>query len=189
MPEDAYTGEINRLDFEKGILYTKATLPEGFKLRGEFVSIGNDRYTHRSSYRIESVSREGDLTAIKLAPTTFVIGRAHLDRSPPDEKTLPNIVPLEYAKSVGGKASGFFGGKTIASSNGSVKTTIRSIEAGQRITVASSAGFKAGDDAIIYDIQPADDFNIPCWIQVNRDERGKWVTTGNVDATVTGLPK
>lgn len=189
MPRDAYRGSIDRIDFEKSILYTKATLPEGLKLRGEFVSIGNDKYTHRSSYRIESVSREGDITAIHVAPTTIVIGRAHLDRSPPDEKTLPNVVPLEYAKSVGGKASGFFDGKTIATPDDRAKTTIRSIQGGERITVDSAAGFKAGDDAIIYDIQPGDDFNIPCWVQVKRDENGKWVTTGNVDAKVAGLPK
>ncbi len=189
LPQDAYCGSIDRIDLEKNILYTKGTLPEGEKLRGEFVSIGNDNYTHRSSYRIESVSRAGDETAIHLAPTTFIIGRAHLDRSPPDEKTLPNVVPLEYAKSVGGKASGFFDGKTIIAPNTHAKTTIRSIEGGQRITVASSAGFKAGDDAIIYDVQPGDDFNIPCWVQIKRDANGKWVTTGNVDAKVEGLPK
>lgn len=180
LPAPSFTGRITRIDEQKQILYTSEHLVTDSKLTGEFVSIGNKAYSHRSSYRIASVSYDQGMTAIKLAPTSFVIGRAHLDTMPPDDTTLPNVIPLEYAKSVGRKASGFYNGKTIATPDGSARTTITDILApdGETIKVESSTGFKASDDAIIYDIQPGDDLLIPRWTIATQNDSGKWNYTG-----------
>ena len=179
--QSSLAGSIARIDDANHVIYTTARFPDSTSLSGEFLSIGNAAYSHRSAYRIESVSRVNDETAIKLAPTSFVIGRAHIDQAPPDQATLPNVIPLEYAKSVGRKASGFYSGKTIATPDGRVRTTITDILApdGETIKVQKSDGFKAGDDAVIYDIQPGDDFTVTCWGQATRDAQGKWTVSSN----------
>jgi hypothetical protein len=183
LPSATYTGTIDRIDPATSTLYTKAPIADKH-FAGQFISIGNPAYTHRSSYRIEKISREGDTTAIKLAPTTFIIGRGHLDQAPPDEKTLPNVVPLEYAKSVGRKASGFYNGKVLTSASNETRTKITDIPApdGETIKVENSRGFKSGDDVVIHDIQPGDDFTIPCWMQTSRGDN--WKPSGNVDARI-----
>jgi hypothetical protein len=182
-----YEGAIDEIDFDQNILYTRADLPAGAVLAGQFINLGSDASHHRSSYRIDRVSRKDGRTAIHLAPTTLILGRVHLDRNPPDAKTLPNVVPLEYAKSLAHKDSGFFTGKTIATPDGRARATITGFDGakGTTISVSDAAGFKAGDDAVIFDVQPGDAFTIPCWARITRGSSGgKWTSTSNVPITI-----
>lgn len=186
----SYDGVIERADHEKRILYTRLRLPEGEVLSGQFLYVGSAAdapiaYSQQSPYRISSVRREGELTAIHLAPTTFIIGRAHLSANPPDAHTLPNVVPLEFAQSLGHKASGFYRGKLATSADGATKTIIRDIDAtATTIRVESSAGFKANDDVYIHDLRSGDTIRIPCFASLRRDSSGAWRFSGNVAGTL-----
>jgi hypothetical protein len=157
-PEPQVQSPIERIDYDRNILYTKAALPTGSTLAGQFLSIGNPRYAQTSSYRIESVSRDGDLSAIHLAPTRLILGRGHLDAAPPpDGKTLPNVTPLEYGKSLKHAWSGFFRGKYVATPDGRASTHLQRLDDhGMTMTVDDSTGFAAGDDVLIYDVRPGD---------------------------------
>lgn len=183
----AYEGRIERIDFERNILYTHARLPEGDTLAGGFVSLGNTAYSQRSLYRIASVSREGDLTALQLAPTTLILGRAHLGAAPSDAHALPNIVPLEYAKRVGRQSSGFFRGKRVATPDGRAATHLRDVAGttGIEMTAESTRGFRAGDDLVIYDVQAGDTFSLPCWAHVQRLPDGRLQARANAALTLT----
>jgi hypothetical protein len=125
------------------------------------------------------------MTAIHLAPTTLILGRGHLDADPPDDKTLPNVVPLEYAKSAARRESAFFVGKTVSTPDGRVATTISGVDkSGTTIRVADATGFKAGDDLVIHDVRSGDTFRMPCWVRLVRGAHGDWVYEGNVPAAV-----
>jgi hypothetical protein len=189
LAQAAYEGRIERIDFENNLLYTRVSLPEGEVLASAFISLGGREYAQRSAYRIASVTREGAETAIQLAPTTLILGRGHLDEAPPDERTLPNVVPLEYAKSLGRKpaGSGFFRGKSVATPDGRARTRIRAVagDTGMAMTVASARGFRAGDDLVIYDVQPGDPFRLPCWAYLERQADGRLRVRSNAPLTVT----
>jgi hypothetical protein len=154
-------GTIERVDYEACILYTKARLAEGNALSGQFLFVGNPAYAQDSAYRIDHVATDGDLTAIHLAPTRLTLGRGHLEVAPTDGKVLANIVPLEYAKSVGGKASGFFRGKRVTNGDGSAEGRIEQVAGdGLTITLDRPAGFAAGDDVVIYDVSAGDSLRV-----------------------------
>jgi hypothetical protein len=187
LDSERYEGAIDGIDFDQNILYTAADLPAGSALAGQLINLGNDATGHRSSYRIDHVSHENGKSAIHLSPTTLILGRIHLDRDPPDGKTLPNIVPLEYAKSLAHKDSGFFTGKTVATANGRARTSITGFDGakGTTISVSDASGFRRGDDAVIYDAQPGDHFTIPCWGQITRNGAGgTWQCRSNVPVAI-----
>ncbi len=187
----ALGGKIDRIDAGRNVLFTQATLPAGDALAGQFLIANNPAYAQASPYRIASVSRDGDLTAIQLAPTRLTIGQVRLTQDPTDPHILPNVVPLEYAKSLARKPSGFYRGKVAATADGKVSTAIRDIGArGMSITVESSAGFAAGQDVIVHDLRPGDEFTIPTRARATRGASGAWVVTTNGPATFAppGMP-
>lgn len=160
---DGATGIIEEIDYEKGILFVRPTRPLEGDLAGRFVHVTNPAYAQDSPYRIAAVApSDGGLTAIRLAPTRLILGRAHMDDAPADGKTLPNLVPIEYAKSLKHKYSGFFRGKRLETPDGRSSTRIQAIDdQGLSITVESSDGFRAGDDLLIYDVSVGDGIRIP----------------------------
>jgi hypothetical protein len=158
------TGTLKKIDYQNLILYTDAKLPEGNALAGQVVHVTNPSYSQESPYRIASVTREGDLFAIHLTPTRFVLGRGHLDTDPPDGNTLPNVLPLEYGKSVARKSSGYFHGKRVATRGGEASARILDFDDTAMImTVDSAKEFKAGDDLIVYDISEGDTIRLPIY--------------------------
>ena len=164
-PAPEVQGTIERVDYERNILYTKALLPKSSA--GQFLYISNPGYSQSSPYRIGSVSTEGGVTAIHLAPTRLVLARGHMTDAPADAMHLPNVTPLEYAKSVKRKWSGFFAGKTVATPDGRATTRIRRLDKdGMVMTVDSSTGFRAGDDLVIYDVRPGDQLRLPGFSQI-----------------------
>jgi hypothetical protein len=168
---------VERVDDAKNILYTKAKLPEGDALTGKLLYIENAAYSQASAYRIQSV-RGGDaaMTAIRLMPTRLTLARGHLADDPPaGGKTLPNITPLEYAKSVRRMSSGFFRGKRVTSGDGKASAVIGDFaKDGTAMTVDSAEGFKAGDDLIIHDVWPGDMLRLPRPIHRSRSADGTW---------------
>jgi hypothetical protein len=164
-----FSGKIVRVDYHECALYVDGELPTGDALAGEFLSIGRDTYSHRSSYRIAGVSTRSHMTRIQLAPTTLLLARGHLGEKSRGN-VLDNIVPQEYAKSVKRTPSGYFRGKKIASADGSAKTTIREITDPDTrlIEVMDASAFKAGSDILIFDVQDGDDFVIPSVIHEAR---------------------
>jgi hypothetical protein len=143
---------VQKVDYEKNILYTKATLPPC-----KLVHVANPAYAQMSVFRVASIAKEGDLTAIHLIPTRLILGKGHLDADPKYPTVLPNVTPLEYAKSVAHKPSGFFRGKRVATPTGLAVTHIVDTDAeGMALTVQSTQGFKAHDDLIIYDVSEGD---------------------------------
>jgi hypothetical protein len=166
---------IERIDYDKNILYAKADLPAGGALAGQFLYVSNPGYAQSSAYRIASVSRDGDLTAIHLAPTRLILGRGHMDTDPPGPHALPNVTPLEYGHSLVRVWSGFFRGKFISTPDGRASTWIQKLDQqAMGITVKQSSGFKAGNDLVIYDIRPGDQIRLPRFAQMSRDNSGAW---------------
>src|SRR5262249_2986740 len=108
-----YTGVISDLDEQSNTLYTTQALPEGAALAGQPITLHNPAYSRGTSYRIASISSENDRYAIHLAPTTFQLARGRMTGSAKDNHTLPNTIPLEYAKSVTRKSTHFFQGKLL----------------------------------------------------------------------------
>jgi hypothetical protein len=102
--------------------------------------------------------------------------------------TLPNVVPLEYAKSLGRKpaGSGFFRGKLAATPDGRAQTRIRHVagDTGMTMTVESPQGFRAGDDLLLYDVQPGDTFLLPGWAHVERLPDGRLRARSNTTLTL-----
>jgi len=167
-------GTIEAVDYERAVLTVNGTFPP--EQAGEFMHVSNPAYGQESAYRIGSINRVGERTEIQLAPTRLILGRGYLSADPTDAHTLPNVVPLEYAKSVARKASGFFAGKRI----GPTGTRIRDVaHDGLAITVDSTQGFKAGDDLTIYDVSPGDAIRVPCWLRATRQSDGRWKRESN----------
>jgi hypothetical protein len=184
----ALRGTIERIDFAHNVLYTKAALPAGEALAGQFLFASNPKYFQSSAYRIASVSRDGDETAIQLAPTRLTLAQFTLASNPTDPHALPNEVPLEYAKSVARKPSGFFQGKHItAAGDGGASTTVRDIDGeGLSIAVESSAGFAKGQEVTIHDLWAGDRFDIPAYARATRGADGGWQSASDVGVKVTG---
>jgi hypothetical protein len=178
----AYAGKIVRVDEDRQVLYVTGT-----PTPGEFVYVSNPAYAQDSVYRIGSIEPgEGGGSAIHLTPTRLLLGRGHLEADPPDGTTLPNVIPLEYAKSVSRGPSGFFRGKQVTSPEGSASAVIRDVDkSGERMTVDRSAGFKAGDDLTIHDVWTGDSVRIPGFLTATRTPDGTWKTnpTGHVSVS------
>ena len=182
LPAANFEDRIEKVDLEKCVLYTPLKFPEK-NFAGQMITINSPQYSRNSAYRISKITREGELSAIHLLPTTFNLGKGHLEKDPPNDHILPNIVPLEYAKAVRGKQTDFFRGKIIK--NKSASTRIKSVTAdGMSIEVESSKGFRAGDDLMIEDIQAGDRFTIACFVHVQRADDGKPKVISNTDAVV-----
>jgi len=173
LPRASIEGAVERVDYSNNSVHV-GELVQG--LPGEFLHVSNPSCRHESAYRIESAA-EG---AIRLSSTRLTLARGHLDVDPTDAHVLPNVVPLEYAKAVGGKASGFFAGKRVKTPDGRAGTRIVDIDkTGLSIRVESSKGFRAGDDLIVYDVYAGDRVRIPCWLQAHRDTDGVWRVRSN----------
>ena len=55
---------------------------------------------------------------------------------------------------------------------------------GLAIKVESNKAFRAGEDLVIYDVQPGDDFQLGCWVHLARDGDGKLRALANAPTTV-----
>lgn len=159
---DGVAGEIEKIDYDNNILFVRSDhWPDG-NFAGKFVYVSNPAYAQESAYRIASAAAENGLITIRLAPTRLILNRGHLDASPTNGQVLPNVIPLEYAKSLARKPSGFLRGKRIAAPCDSAVTTIVGTDArGMALTVKDTKAFKAGDDLTIYDVQAGDHIRIP----------------------------
>ncbi len=172
---ESMTVTVDRVDYQKNIIYTNSTVRPNDALAGKLVYVENPAYAQASAYRIRSVTPAKDgQTAIELMPTRLEIARGHLDRDPPaGGKTLPNVTPFEYAKSVRRSASGFFRGKHVATPDGRASATIRDIaKDGMAMTVSRTDGFKAGDDLIVYDVWPGDALRFSSHLNFRADASG-----------------
>lgn len=180
----AYRGTVESIDGTT--LRVKGDLPTGDLAKGQTLTVGRATYSQRSTYTIASIERKGDSFEVVLEATTLALGRGHLQVAPPDGHTLPNIVPIEYAKSLPRVPSGYLDGKRVRTADSRAATTIRAIADPLAcvMTVDSSAGFKAGDDLIVEDIQPGDDIALPATISVRRSANG-WEQLGNTPAKIT----
>lgn len=148
---------IDRIDDEKGILHTSAKIDGATIEHTPWVRIASATGARPSLYRVASTEPVSDGTNIRLAPTSLLLGRGHLDDAPKDKVTLANVVPLSYAHSVTAHETGFFVGKKITTPDGRATATIRSVVAeGTTIQVDSASMFKAGDDLLIRDVSIGD---------------------------------
>jgi hypothetical protein len=174
-------GTIEKIDEQKNSLLVRMDGLIDKSVVGQFVHVSNPAYAQESPYQITSLSAAGNgLTAIGLAPTRLVLGQGHMDEGPPDGKTLPNVVPIEYAKSVARKSSSFFRGKRIATPDGKASTRIVDFDdKGMNITVESSQGFQAGDDLVIYDVGAGDSVRLPTFEQTPPTPAGDRKTGSN----------
>jgi hypothetical protein len=172
---------IEKIDELKNSLLVRMDSLIDKSVVGQFVHVSNPAYAHESPYQITSLSAAGNgLTAIGLAPTRLVLGQGHMDEGPPDGKTLPNVVPIEYAKSVARKSSSFFRGKRIATPDGKGSTRIVDFDdKGMNIAVESSQGFQAGDDLVIYDVGAGDSVRLPTFEQTPPTPAGDRKTGSN----------
>ncbi|HEX8524342.1 MAG TPA: heparinase II/III family protein [Tepidisphaeraceae bacterium] len=194
VPAAAYTGTFFEIDLEKNILVTRTPLPEGDVLAGQFIMISNPGYSRSTTYRIARVARTQramvDCWAVYLAPTTMVLARAHMDRVPPsgDRQTLANIIPLEYAKSLAHKSTGFFKGKRIIRadkpSEGSGHVIDIKGDDGTTITVQSRVPFTTAGGLLIYDVQDSDTFAIPTFATISRSDDSTFNYQCNAPLTI-----
>ncbi|MGB7156446.1 MAG: heparinase II/III family protein, partial [Tepidisphaeraceae bacterium] len=182
----AHAGAIERIDAERNVLSARLDLPAGDALAGEFLFVSNPAYAQASPYRIASVSRDGKLSAIQLAPTRLTIGQFRLTQDPTEEHVLPNVVPLEYAKSVVRQPSGYFRGKRATTADGKASTLIRDVDGkGLSITVDGAHGFAAGSDVVIQDVRAGDMITLPTRARAVRGADERWTVTTNGPATFT----
>src|SRR5262249_6429699 len=79
-----------------------------------------------------------------------------------------------------------FCGKRIATPDGRAATHIREVAGatGMAITVENTHGFRAGDDLLLYDVQPGDNFTLPCWAHLDRLSDGHVRVQTNAPLTV-----
>jgi hypothetical protein len=204
LPQAAYSGKLEEVDYVNNVLYTREKLPERDLLTNQFILINNPGYSRPTPYRIDNIKRitrnGAELTAIRLAPTTLVLARAHMNK-PPDQlpatqpgdlllsrkqdQTLRNIIPLEYAKSLTHKSTGFFRGKKITGPG--AEGLIYDIDGatGTTIKVEAYPQFTAPGPLIIYDVKATDTFTIPCFAQLTRKPDGTFKCQANIAVTVT----
>jgi hypothetical protein len=149
--------KIDRIDDTKGILHTPAKIDASMIETSPWVRIAGVGGGRPGAYRVASIEPVSDGTNIHLAPTSLLIGRGHLDEAPKTKTTLPNVVPLSYARSVTAHETQFFTGKTITTPDGQASATIRSVgRDGTAIEVDDASAFKAGDDLVIRDVSVGD---------------------------------
>lgn len=170
---------VQSVDVKNSIVYVEPALPDEGQWEGEFITFNRPEYAQSSAYRVQRIIREGNRSAIYLSPSTLLLARGHLEQNPSQPGKLPNVVPIEHARSVMRQPSGFFKGKRIETADGRVVTQITDIadKEVREISVKDSEGFRAGDDLLIYDIQSGDQVQLPATVTAEHSEN-TWKITG-----------
>ncbi len=181
-----HRGRIERVDYERNLVYVTGTLPDDGRLRNQTIVFDNDDYSRNTAYTIYDVRREDGRTVIDLGPQRTTLGQGTINEPPLDDHTLYSLAAHEYGRALGRGATRFFVGKALQNADGSVDTTIRGTTFAQPfgIDVESTRGIQAGMDVYYRDIKPGDEFEIRNFAAATIDLQGKLHVTATDDVKV-----
>jgi hypothetical protein len=174
MALNAWRGKLTAVDYGRSVVTTDAPLPTDGSLNSQIIYFNNPTYTRNTPYRIASVKRVGDLSAvpgtaqagkteISLGETSLFLGKGRVDGAPPDRRTLVSLIPHDHARALQQLSpNGFFTGKLLRTADGKKTTRVLDLAYGQPLVVKvdDSRLFQHGDEFFYCDVQAGDDFAI-----------------------------
>jgi len=155
-----WEGTVERVDIENRRVYTRASLPVGQELRGLVADFANPAWSRRSPFRIDQVSKEGDLAVISLDTASLVMAKGKVAPASPKPGFIVNSVPLDRAGRFG--ASWYFQGRTLLSGDGDDWGRVRQVTWKQRFDVTATKPVtpSPGTTFAIVELSPGDHFRI-----------------------------
>ena len=174
-----YLGRVESVDYSGCRLVVNEDLPTDESLIGTGIYVSRRGYSHKSYYKIASVSKENGRCVVQLDCSTIVLGKGYVQQSAQlGSREIDNIVPLEKSTSCRYTDTGYFNGKLMVSDSGKSARITNVVAAGgkRKIVVPDASIFGKGENLTIYDIQAGDTFEIPTQVSINRKNRGLEVT-------------
>ncbi len=180
-----WNGQIAAVDTKQNFITTTAPLPTDSTLIGQPIIFSGANYSRTTAYRIARIEEHGNARRIYL-DGTIILGKGQVE-SIPDDKTLINSIPHEYARTVRRIGdSGFFQGKTIrATSGASAQITATKHGSPMTLSVDNSQDFKSGDVFFYEDLQPGDSFEILSDVSISQTKPGRFLYKGIGFTTIT----